>query len=140
MSAQLSSSLRASRRSWMSGRMAATSSLVAGALLLACAGGAHRTVLITATDSGCEPTRVDVAVGEQVTFEVRNQARGDREFEGIEGTQINEALVPAGKTREFPYTVQPTDKPLKVKCYAPGGPTTLIELVPGAAPAATVAP
>lgn len=125
----------------MSRRLLLGSILSAGALLVACGGEAGRSVLITATDTGCEPARVDVVVGEALTFQVRNQARGDREFEGIEGTQINESLVPAGKTREFQYTVQPTDKPLKVKCYAPGGPTTLIELVPGAARAATpVAP
>jgi plastocyanin len=119
----------------------AIAGLVAGsALLLACTGGGDapgRTVSVVAKDAACEPARIDVAVGERIAFEVRNEAKGDREFEGIEGTKIGEVEVPAGKTRTINYTVQQTDKPLKVKCYSAGGPSTIIELVPGAAPAAS---
>jgi len=108
---------------------------IAGAVLAACGGeadggGPRRSVPVVVHEAGCEPTRIDVTAGERLAFEVRNDAKGDREFEGIEGTKIEETEVPAGKSRTIHYTVPQTDKPLKVKCYSAGGPTTVIELVP----------
>jgi hypothetical protein len=109
-------------------------------LLLGCSGEADggggtapRTVTVVAREDACEPTRIEVAAGERLAFEVRNEAKGDREFEGIEGTKIDEVEVPAGKSRTISYTVQQTDQSLKVKCYSASGPSTIIELVPVAA-------
>lgn len=112
---------------------ALASALFAFAIVLsACGGTSGRVIPVTVNDEACTPARIEVGSGERVTFEVRNNSRTDREFEGIEGTQIAEALVPAGRTRSFDYTVPIGDQSHKVKCYSPGGPTTIIELVPGA--------
>lgn len=104
--------------------------VVAG-LVFGCSSGgsARRTVAIVATTEACSPARVEVKAGERIAFEVKNESSGDREFEGIEGTKIEETLVPAGRTRTIDYTVPESAQPLKVKCYVPGGPTTLIEIV-----------
>lgn len=106
--------------------------LAAGAaLILGCASGKgeRRTIAISANSEACTPARIEVKSGERVAFEVKNESTGDREFEGIDGTKIDEVLVPAGRTRTINYTVQESPTPLKVKCYIPGGPATLIELV-----------
>ena len=92
-------------------------------------GGARRTVAIVATRDACSPVRVEVKAGERVAFGIKNESSSDREFEGIGGTKIEETLVPAGRTRTVNYTVPESEQPLKVKCYVPGGPTTLIEIV-----------
>lgn len=100
-------------------------------LLTGCSGGGdapRRTIEIIADNQACTPARIEVKAGERVAFEVKNQASGDREFEGVDGTKIEEVLIPAGRTRTIPYTVQESSTPLKVKCYIPAGPTTLIEL------------
>ncbi|TAJ20800.1 MAG: hypothetical protein EPO65_02785 [Dehalococcoidia bacterium] len=101
------------------------------ALLLGCSSdkGERRTIAVSANSEACTPARIEVKSGERVAFEVKNGSTGDREFEGIDGTKIDEVLVPAGRTRTINYTVQESTTPLKVKCYIPGGPTTLIELV-----------
>ena len=52
-----------------------------------------------------------------------------REVEGIEGTKLNEVVVPAGRSRTLNYTVPDAAGTQKVKCYAPGGATTIIEIV-----------
>ncbi len=114
---------------------AALSSLLLACALIgaACGGPSGRVIAVTVNDEACTPARIEVGSGERVTFEVRNDSRTDREFEGIEGTQIAEALVPAGRSRSFDYTVPTGDQSHKVKCYSPGGPTTIIELVSGGA-------
>jgi uncharacterized cupredoxin-like copper-binding protein len=108
-----------------------TLSLLA-ALVLGCSSGgetARRTIPVVANNEACTPAQIEVKTGEQVAFEVKNESSGDREFEGVDGTKIEEVLIPAGRTRTIPYTVQESTGPLKVKCYIPAGPTTLIELV-----------
>lgn len=105
--------------------------LAAGALLLASAcssGGGGREVPITATDDGCTPATIEAKAGEKLTFVVRNDAKSDRELEGIEGTRLEEILVPAGRTRKVNYTVPASAGAQKLKCYVPGGPSTIIEL------------
>ena len=105
--------------------------LAAAALLLASAcssGGGGREVPITATDEGCAPATIEAKAGEKLTFVVRNDAKSDRELEGIEGTRLEEILVPAGRTRKVNYTVPASTGAQKLKCYVPGGPSTIIEL------------
>lgn len=102
------------------------------AFVVGCSGGddtARRVIPVLANDDVCSPARIDVKAGERVAFEVKNESSGDREFEGVDGTKIEEVLIPAGRTRTIQYTVQESAEPLKVKCYIPAGPTTLIELV-----------
>ncbi len=106
------------------------SALVAGAvLLLACGGGGGgREVAITAMDDSCTPTSLSARAGEKLTFVVKNEAKGDREIEGIEGTRLEEVLVPSGRTRKLNYTVPSSGSTQKLKCYIPGGPQTIIEI------------
>lgn len=100
------------------------------ALVSACDGSssAGREVEIVATDSGCSPASVTATTKEKLTFKVVNQAKGDRELEGIEGTKLDEVLVPAGRTRSINYTTPSGAGTQKLKCYIPGGPTTVIEV------------
>lgn len=62
-------------------------------------------------------------------LEISNQSKGDREVEGIEGTKLEEIVIPAGKVRELNFTI-PTSGSAKLKCYLLGGPTTIIEITP----------
>jgi len=111
--------------------------LVQGALLLsgslallaiACSsGGSGREIEIEITDTDCSPTSVQLTAGEKVTFVVDNKANGDRELEGIEGTNLEEVLIPAGRTRKVNYTAPKEEGTQKMKCYIPGGPSTIIE-------------
>ncbi len=63
---------------------------------------------------------------------VKNTSSKDYEVEGIEGTKLEEIVVPAGRTRTPGYTV-PGVGAHKIKCYVPGGVSTIIE-VQAAAP------
>ncbi|HXG36215.1 MAG TPA: hypothetical protein VNL15_04535, partial [Dehalococcoidia bacterium] len=62
------------------------------------------------------------------TFVVKNTAKDDREIEGIEGTRLEEVIIPAGRTRTINYTMPKDGTTQKIKCYIPGGPTTIIEV------------
>jgi len=104
--------------------------LVLGACILvaACGGGGGREIEIVATDTGCTPTALTARTGEKLTFVVKNQAKGDRELEGEDGTKLEEVLIPSGRTRKINYTTPDEEGTQKLKCYIPGGPETLIEL------------
>lgn len=99
-------------------------------LVSACGGssGDGREVEIIATDSGCTPASVTATTKEKLTFKIVNQAKGDREIEGIEGTKLDEVLIPAGRSRSINYKTPSSAGTQKLKCYIPGGPTTIIEL------------
>lgn len=99
-------------------------------LLGACGGddGTRRAIAITQTDDGCTPDKIEVTTGEKVTFEVTNDGKKDREVEGIDGTKLEEVLVPSGKTRKVHFTAPGSAAIQKLKCYVPGGNTVLIEL------------
>jgi uncharacterized cupredoxin-like copper-binding protein len=105
-----------------------------GALLIgafaACGGdsGSRRAIDVVQTNDACTPASIDLKAGEQVTFKVKNEGDKMREFEGIEGTKIGEVRVPDGSTRNVDYTAPSTAGVAKVKCYIPGGSTTIIEL------------
>lgn len=108
-----------------------------GIVLLATAcsesGAGGREINVTQTDNGCTPTTVGVEPGEKLQFVVKNDSEHDvYELEGIEGTKLEEFVVPSGKTRKAGYTV-PDDEngTYKLKCYVPAGPSTIIELVAG---------
>lgn len=99
--------------------------------LAACGGGdgsERRVIPITQTDAGCTPASIDLAAGEKVKFEVKNEGGKDREIEGIDGAKLEEVLVPSGKTRTVNYTAAESAGTAKVKCYVPGGNTAIIEL------------
>jgi hypothetical protein len=90
--------------------------------------GNRRVVAITQTDDGCLPGKIELATGEKVQFEITNDGKKDREVEGIDGTKLEEVLVPSGKTRSINFTAPTSPTTQKVKCYVPGGNTVLIEL------------
>ena len=108
----------------------ALGTVIVSSLFGACSGddGTRRTIAITQTDDGCTPDKIDLATGEKVRFEVTNSGKKDREVEGIDGTKLEEVLVPSGKTRSLNFTAPGTAGTQKVKCYVPGGNTVLIEL------------
>lgn len=114
-------------------------SLVWLAAACASSGAGGREIQITQRDDGCTPARVDVAPGEKLKLVVKNESSRDYEIEGIDGTNLEELIVPEGLTRTPGYTVPDGDGTHKIKCYVPTGPTTIIELVAGAAGAAAPA-
>lgn len=91
-------------------------------------GATRRVIAVTQTNDGCTPAAIDVAAGEKVTFEVKNDGSKDTEMEGIEGTKLEEVLVPSGRTRNIKYDVPKATGVQKVKCYQPGGNSTIIQL------------
>ncbi|MEZ4503298.1 MAG: cupredoxin domain-containing protein [Dehalococcoidia bacterium] len=119
-------------------RFVATLLALTAIVTLACSSSAEgREIDIEVEPEACAPATVAVTPGEAITFNVNNHANADREFEGIEGTRIEEVLVPDGRTRHIDYTVpDATDATYLVKCYSPDGPTTIIELVAGEGSAA----
>ncbi|HNO66114.1 MAG TPA: cupredoxin domain-containing protein [Tepidiformaceae bacterium] len=102
---------------------------LAGSLLAAACGGDsgdRRVIQITQTDDSCSPATIDVTPGEKVKFEVKNDGKRDQEVEGIDGTKLEELLIPSGKTRTVNYTAPKESGEQKVKCYAPGGSSTIL--------------
>lgn len=91
-------------------------------------GAPRRAIAITQTDQGCTPASVELTAGEKVKFEVKNDGSKDREVEGIEGTKLEEVIVPSGKTRSLNFTAPGKAGTGKIKCYVPGGNTAIIEL------------
>ena len=91
-------------------------------------GGERRTIAITQTDDSCVPAKIELFGGERVTFAVKNESKRDQEVEGIDGTKLEEVLIPSGKTRNVNYTAPKAEGAQKIKCYAPGGQSTIIEV------------
>jgi len=111
------------------------STALCAAVLIACSGGGGgREVEIVATDSGCSPTTIQASTRERLSLELINRASGDREIEGVEGTKLEEVLVPSGRTRKVNYTTPATPGLQKLKCYIPNGPSTIIEIQVSASP------
>ncbi len=109
----------------------AGAALAATSFLAACGsddGADRRVIQIIQTDDSCTPQSIDLAAGEKVKFEVTNEGNKDKEVEGIDGTKLEEVLVPKGKTRNLNYTAPKDAGEAKVKCYVPGGSSTIITL------------
>lgn len=105
--------------------------VAASTFLAACGSddsGDRRVVQITQTDDSCSPAAIDLALGEKVKFEVKNDGKKDQEVEGIDGTKLEELLIPSGKTRSINYTAPKEAGEQKVKCYAPGGASTILTI------------
>ena len=113
-------------------RIAVTTCLALGALLAAaCAGSGEggREIIITQTDDGCAPESVDVTTGEKLKLTGKNESGQTYELEGTNGTQLEEILIPEGRKRSVGYTVPDEEGTYDVKCYQPGGKSTIITLV-----------
>lgn len=85
-----------------------------------------REVAITQTDAACTPESVTAAAGEKLKFVVANQGTKTHELEGIEGTKFEEIEVPNGKTRTKSWTAPKRAGEFKLKCYIPGGSSTIV--------------
>lgn len=91
-------------------------------------GGDRRVIQLVQTDDACTPEAIEVTAGEKVTFRIRNDGQRDKEVEGIEGTRLEEVLVPSGRTRSLNWTAPGEAGTQKIKCYVPGGSSTIIEV------------
>ncbi|MDO8615785.1 MAG: cupredoxin domain-containing protein [Dehalococcoidia bacterium] len=111
-------------------------------LLFACSssGEGGREVSIVQADDGCSPKTVGVKTGEKLNLVVKNESGKDYEIEGIDGTKLEEVVVPEGRTRSVGYTVPGKAGVYKLKCYVPGDVTTIIELQAEGEPQSGVAP
>jgi uncharacterized cupredoxin-like copper-binding protein len=98
---------------------------------VACApsGEGGRKIDITQQDEGCTPTSIDAQPGEKLQLVVKNDSGKDYEVEGIEGTRLEEIIVPSGRTRSVGYTVPGEEGDYPLKCYVPGGVSTIISVV-----------
>lgn len=112
---------------------------LAALLVVACgaSGVGGREIRITQTAEGCTPTSVEATAGEKLNLLVTNETGDIYEIEGIEGTKLEEVIVPEGRTRSIGYQVPETGGVSKVKCYVPGGPATIIEIQAGGTAAPT---
>ena len=90
-------------------------------------GNERRVISIVQSDEACSPTQIEILGGERLTFAVKNEGKRDQEIEGIDGTKLEEVLIPSGKTRNINYTAPQAAGLQKFKCYAPGGQSTIIE-------------
>jgi len=104
-----------------------------GILAVACSssGAGGREVDITQSDDGCTPATIDATPGEKLDLKVTNNTGKDYEVEGIEGANLEEVIIPGGRTREAGYTVPGEGGVTKIKCYVPGGVSTIIEVHAG---------
>ncbi len=101
--------------------------------LAACgsSGEGGRDVNITQADEGCTPTAIDATAGEKLNLVVKNDSGKDYEIEGIDGAKLEEVIVPEGRTRSIGYSVPDSGGVTKLKCYVPGGASTIIEVRAG---------
>ena len=111
----------------------ALTALSIATLAVACAssGAGGREVTITQRDDGCTPTRIEATAGEKLKLVVKNESGDDYEVEGIDGTKLEEVVVPKGRTRTPGYSVPDSGGTFKIKCYVPAGTSTIIEIVAG---------
>jgi len=91
-------------------------------------GAPRREVTITQTDDSCSPASIEATAGEKLKLVVKNEGKKDKEVEGIDGTRLEELLVPAGRTRNLNFDVPKNASTQKIKCYTPGGASTIIEV------------
>lgn len=112
---------------------------LAGALAAACSssGEGGRLVDVTQTDDGCTPATIEATAGEKLNLKVKNDTGGIYEVEGIDGTDLEEVIVPEGRTREVGFNVPSQGGVSKIKCYQPGGASTIILVEAGGAGATT---
>jgi len=104
--------------------------LALGLVAIACSssGEGGRVVEVTQAEDGCTPTTITAKPGEKLNLKVKNTTGNSYEIEGEGGTQLEEVLIPEGRTREIGYTVPSEGGTFEVKCYVPGGVETMIEI------------
>ncbi len=114
-------------------RAIATFLVLAALFLAACAasGAGGRPVDVTQMDDGCTPTVIEAIPGEKLDLRVKNDTGKTYEIEGIDGTNLEEVLVPEGRERSVGFNVPASGGAYHVKCYVPGGVSTIIEIRTG---------
>ena len=108
------------------------SAVLAGSvfLLVACSTGGGREIEIIATNDGCTPAKITASTNEKLTFVMKNQASGDRgSWKAWKAPSWKRCWCLAGRTRIFNHTTPKEATTEKLKCYIPGGPSTIIDLV-----------
>lgn len=107
--------------------------LAAAIFAMACqsSGEGGRVVNITQADGGCTPETIQATPGEKLNLTVTNETGSGFEVEGIEGTNVDEVIVSEGRTREVGFDVPDEGGTFKIKCYKPGGVSTIIEVTAG---------
>jgi uncharacterized cupredoxin-like copper-binding protein len=103
-------------------------------------GSGGRPVALAQNDDGCTPATIDATPGEKLDLQIKNNTGKDYEVEGIEGTQLEEVIIPGGRDRSVGYNVPGEGGTFKIKCYVPGGASTIIEVRAGEGAAASDAP
>jgi hypothetical protein len=81
---------------------------------------ADAAVDVTQGDDGCTPAVIEATPGEKLDLRVKNETGGTYEIEGIDGTNLEEVLVPENRERSIGYNVPDEGGTHKVKCYVPG--------------------
>lgn len=120
--------------------LAAVACVLVFASACSSSGAGGRAVQITQHDDGCTPASVDVTPGERLNLVIKNDSTHDPyEIEGTDGAKFEELNVPEGRSRSAGYTVPDGGDIHKLKCYIPGGVSTIIELRSGGTGAATAA-
>lgn len=112
---------------------ASFATLVFASAACAGSGAGGRKVEVIQRDDGCSPDVIDANPGEKLDLQVKNETGRTYEVEGIDGTNLEEVLVPEGRTRSVGYNVPAAGGVSKVKCYTPGGVSTIIEIRAGEA-------
>ena len=105
--------------------------LIAATLGCAASGAGGREVPVVQGDNGCVPAVIEATAGEKLDLRVKNETGNTYEIEGIDGTNLEEVLVPEGRSRSIGYRVPETGGVSKLKCYVPGGVSTIIEIRAG---------
>jgi uncharacterized cupredoxin-like copper-binding protein len=116
----------------------AIATLVSACALACSRGEKPREIQVVMRTDSCSPTPLSLAPGERVKLIVKNDAGADRELEGIDGTKFDEVHIPPGRTMSFEFTMPPSGTTQKLKCYAPGATSTIIELVNQGQPVAAI--
>ncbi len=100
-------------------------------------GEGGRAVEINQSDNGCTPAAIEATPGEKLDLQVKNNTDKDYEVEGIEGAQLEEVVIPGGRDRSVGYNVPNEGGTFKIKCYVPGGTSTILEVHAGAGTSAS---
>lgn len=103
-------------------------------------GEGGRAVAISQNDDGCTPAIIDATPGEKLDLQVKNNTDKDYEIEGIEGAKLEEVVIPGGRDRSAGYEVPSEGGPFKIKCYVPGGSSTILEVRISGASSASPSP
>jgi len=91
-------------------------------------GEGGRQIDVTQADDGCTPKTIDATPGEKLDLKVTNNTGKDYEVEGINGTNLEEVIIPGDRTRDIGFSVPSEGGLSEIKCYVPGDVSTIIQV------------